>query len=205
MTKDEIKAMLSEAGITVDDTQIAKVEEKIGKTVPYSRFKEKVDDYNSLKVDYDKAVETSKTYTEQIESLSTEKTKLQASINELSAYKSKYSELEKIEQERAKQENTKLMETYEAKMKLFEVKESDSRYNKLTGAKAKLITPNEGETLSIDQIKSNMEKIELLESAGIFEQQEGADIKVPVPTRPVNTDVPISPVQAFASKTNKAN
>lgn len=192
MKKEELKTFLDENKITVDDSQFEAMAKQFETVVPYDRLKAKVDEYNTLKARYDEATANITKLTVDKDILSTERDTLSTKVNELSTYREKYEAFEKAE-------NEKLVSSYTEKLKMFDVTDKDSRFEKINKVKGKLIVPEEGKELTLEQINKNLEVISIAEDTGLFESAKVDDIKTPAPSK-VEVSQPTSPIQRFAQK-----
>lgn len=97
---------------------------------------------------------------------------------ELSQLKSKLAEKEQKEYETFKGQ-------WEKMANIFNIPETDKRYSQVQKVKDYFKFPKENETLTIDDIRDNLNKFQLLQDTGIFSEPERvneASGKPPIPT-----------------------
>ena len=97
---------------------------------------------------------------------------------ELSQLKSKLAEKEQKEYETLKGQ-------WEKMANIFNIPETDKRYSQVQKVKDYFKFPKENETLTIDDIRDNLNKFQLLQDTGIFSEPERvneASGKPPIPT-----------------------
>ena len=97
---------------------------------------------------------------------------------ELSQLKSKLAEKEQKEYET-------LQKQWEKMANIFNIPETDKRYSQVQKVKNYFKLPKENETLTIDDIRDNLNKFQLLQDTGIFSEPERvneASGKPPIPT-----------------------
>ena len=123
--------------------------------IPYSRFKEKVGQYNELLAD--KA-----TLETQHENLQQKVTKLESEMQELGEYKTKYESYESKIYE-------KDLAAWNEKKQLFNTKEGDKLHEKIDKIKSKF---DFGDDLNKQQLENNLEKIQIYEDADYFKSVE---------------------------------
>jgi len=97
---------------------------------------------------------------------------------ELSQLKSKLAEKEQKEYETLKGQ-------WEKMANIFNIPETDKRYSQVQKVKDYFKFPKENETLTIEDIRDNLNKFQLLQDTGIFSEPERmneASGKPPIPT-----------------------
>jgi len=120
--------------------------------------------------------------------------KLKAEIERLKTVETEYNTVKTAEQ-------AKVVNTWKEKSKVFEVEKTAKNFDKISKLKEKFAFP-EGE-IDFDTASKNLEKYELLESAGAFEV---ADTKTPNWTPPKQnngSDIPESSGQALLKISKK--
>lgn len=192
MKREELKAILDESKITVDDSQLDAILKHFDKVVPYDRLKEKVDEYNTLKAKYDETSANLTKLTVDKDLVVDEKNRLSTAVNELNTYKQKYELFEK-------EQNEKVFATHADKLKMFDITDKDSRFPKVSKIKEKLIVPEEGKQLTLEQVNRNLEVISIAEDTGLFDAPKSNDIATPAPSK-TDQSVAMSPIQRFAQK-----
>jgi len=131
-------------------------------TIPKSRFNEVIKQRNEAKADL--AEKES-----QVTDLSAKVNTLTEKEKELAAYKTKW---EKTETERFENIKTK----WENESKIFDIDETDKRFEKVNGVKDSFIFGTEEKPLTQPDIEKNLEKLNLLKKTGVFEvPSSGAD------------------------------
>lgn len=119
--------------------------------IPYSRFKEKVGQYNDLLAD--KA-----TLETDYDNLQKKVMKMEAEVQNLGEYKNKYESYENKIYERD-------LAVWNEKKQVFDAKEGDKLFEKIEKIKSKF---NFGDDLNKQQLEKNLEKINIYEEAGYF-------------------------------------
>ena len=128
--------------------------------IPNSRFKQVIKERNELRAD---AAEKESN----IETLKAEKEKLATEKNSLTEYKTKW------EGEETKR-TAKIKTDWENKKKIFAIDSTDKRFEKVSEIKDSFVFAAEGEELTPEQMKSNLEKMVFLEKAKVFGTSEEA-------------------------------
>ncbi len=142
------------------------INEEETKTIPYSRLKKKVDQYNQLKSKYDVLLSNSSKIVEydQIKSKANKYKKELEQANEL------------IKTFKDKEQST-FQSQYESKMsKLTSITQKDIRYEKI-----KPILPKfklEGQLTKQDKL-NNIKTLQIIESLGVFNIEQKQNIKIP--------------------------
>ena len=105
---------------------------------------------------------------EQLKSkIETNQTKFTEEINGLTEYKTKW------EGEETKR-TAKIKTDWENKKKIFAIDSTDKRFEKVSEIKDSFVFAAEGEELTLEQMKSNLEKMVFLEKAKVFGTSEEA-------------------------------
>jgi len=122
--------------------------------IPNSRFKQVIKERNELRADM--AEKDSN-----IETLKAEKELLATDINGLTKIKTMW------EGEETKR-TAKIKTDWEDKSKIFDIENTDKRFDKVSEMKDSFVFAAEGEELTPEQMKANVEKYTLLEKTGVF-------------------------------------
>jgi len=189
MTREEIKAVLKESGIETNETVLATLSSKLEKMVPYSRFKQKNDELALAHVSLAEA-ET------KLDTINTLNENNKGIIEQLNTYKVRIQEVEKKELDAFKG-------TYNERMAIFNIADTDTRFKTVQSLKPKFEFGTEEAPLTMEQMKSNIGQLELLEIAGTLAKPEPTKVDTPNPTPTQNTNAPMSPALAFFANQNK--
>jgi len=128
--------------------------------IPNSRFKQVIKERNELRADM--AEKDSN-----IETLKAEKELLATDINGLTKIKTMW------ESEETKR-TAKIKTDWEDKSKIFDIENTDKRFDKVSEMKDSFVFAAEGEELTPEQMKANLEKMAFLEKAKVFDTSEEA-------------------------------
>lgn len=114
--------------------------------------------------------------------------KLQEYSSSADVLKKKDEELQQLKNmlaEKEKKEYETLKGQWEKMANIFTIPETDKRYSQVQKVKNYFKFPKENETLTIDDIRDNLNKFQLLQDTGIFSEPERvneASGKPPIPT-----------------------
>ena len=105
--------------------------------------------------------------------------KLKAEIESLRKVKAEYDAFRQAEDE-------KIVNMWLEKSKVFDVDKTDKRFDKLQSLRPKFTFAEGDAKLGVDQAKANLEKLELLETTGVFEipKDHTPNTQPPAPGKP---------------------
>ncbi len=139
------------------------------------------------------------------------KEELEQKLSELSAsadaLKKKDEELQHLKNmlaEKEKKEYEDLVSQWEKAMKILSIPETDKRYSQVQKVRNYFKIPKENETLTINDLKENLTKFQLLQDTGIFSEPEKVNEASGKPPIPANTNniepEPLTAGQALVQK-----
>ena len=127
-------------------------------SIPKTRFNEVIKQRNEAKADLAEKESQLSSLEEKVKALRNER-------KELAEYKTKW---ETAESERL----ASIKEEWAEKSKIFEIDETDKRFDTVKSLRESFVFAQEGEELSKDQLLSNIKQMRLLEKANVFEVKE---------------------------------